>query len=559
MIRRLKRHKAISLDFVVCDIENRSDGSVISIDTYDGKQHYTHYDWYEWYLWLKDQARENVKFRRVYAHNGGGWDWLSFIEWVLTINPSVQFQTVENGNRIVCVRIHVEPKVTVSLSDSLYLIKGKLDDIGKKLVGRGKVKLEHLPEWYWENDRDKYTQYHHEDTELLYDSIVAFARLVHTHIAPIARLGMTLPSTAMAAFRTRFQPCDILVPQDENLKLTLRRAYMGGRVEVFRPGYFENVRVYDVNSLYPSVMQDTPVPITGTVRKTKEFEPNLCGVYYVRFQQYDTNRSAVLMSGGIGAYEGTGWYFEPELRRLATVGAFDVVEGYVFTDQGVIFKSYVDTLYSLRLTDKTGPIGETCKLFLNSLYGKFGMRPERTKTVRLEYEQIQVLIDRGVQTETINPEIGLYRVYETVDVPYEHVGIAGTITSEARARLWEGLDSASLYCDTDSVHTTTPLDSGMVDPSRLGFWKLEFTGNAVYLGKKLYGLRDGTVDKLRVKGIRVGGENGFPLTFEHLRSLVDGGTLACTFKTGTTAHDVMNKGLPSCRFQTKTRTIRRTV
>ena len=40
----------------------------------------------------------------------------------------------------------------------------------------------------------------------------------------------------------------------------LKKAYTGGSVDVYKP-YGEQVFRYDVNSLYPSVMKDNPMPV----------------------------------------------------------------------------------------------------------------------------------------------------------------------------------------------------------------------------------------------------------------------------------------------------------
>lgn len=45
----------------------------------------------------------------------------------------------------------------------------------------------------------------------------------------------------------------------KNQDTFLRRAYSGGNVDVYKP-YGENLYYYDVNSLYPSILQEYPMP-----------------------------------------------------------------------------------------------------------------------------------------------------------------------------------------------------------------------------------------------------------------------------------------------------------
>lgn len=560
MITQLKPSSDISLEFVAADIENRKDGSVITIDTYDGERHYEYPDWNTWLGGMASNAQYDKRFRTIYAHNGGGWDWLSFIEWVLAKNPSQTFHTIENGTRLIAVIVPVDEGPTIKLVDSLFLSGNppcSLDEWAKKYLGRGKVKLEQLPEWYWENDRETYHKYHRMDTELLYDTICAFGRLLHSKVAPIGKLGMTLPSTALRAFQTAFVPYEVTVPGNETLRAALRSGYVGGRVEVFKCGVYEDIHVYDFNSLYPSVMASTPVPVSGVACNTSRFDPNGCGVYRIRFQQRNRKAKPLLISGGLGVYEGEGWYYTPEIRRLIEMadGKVEVLDGWEFDETGVLFRNYVETLYALRMTDKDGPLGNTCKLLMNSLYGKFGQHPLRSRTIHADADVITEIMEQGHTVDIVNASKGIYRVSELHKTNFEHVGIAGTITSEARGRLWEAFNTGTVYCDTDSVHTTTPISEN-VGPN-LGQLKLEYKGKGVYVGKKLYALDDGKKPKVRAKGVKIGGEFGFPLDFAGLQSLLSGAKIETHFRSGVTAKSVI-KGNKACVFVDRKRTIRKT-
>lgn len=560
-IAKIEPSNSMQRDFVVADIENRSDGSVLSIQTYDGKDHATHGTWGEWYSYVRSRARNDTRYRKVYAHNGGGWDWLSFIEWMVKHDRSQTFYTIQNGHRIVSVIVG-DPdsdnshRPTIRLVDSLFLLGGSLDSVAEKLLGERKIKLEHLPEWYWENDRQKYWDYSYRDTDLLYRSLHKFMDVVWEQIAHVGKIGLTLPSTSLRCFQTGYLDRDIPTPKSEGAKTALRNGYVGGRVEVFKAGYYENIRVYDFNSLYPSVMLDTPVPVGGEPQQTSVLNLDRCGVYHVRFVQRDTSRLPLLMVDGLGVYRGTGWYYTNELRRLATLGngRIKVLSGYTFRDNATIFRKYVETLYAFRLTDRNGPLGNVAKLMMNSLYGKFAQKTERTKVVYAESDAVKAMVKAGVGVELLNPELGLYRVSETQSTPFEHVGIAGTITSEARARLWESFDSGTVYCDTDSIHTTGHLP---IDDTGLGKLKLEFEGEGVYCGKKLYALRNEAIEKIRVKGVRVGGENGHPLSFDSLLQVAQGASIECHFKGAATSTQVF-RGEKSCVFYDRKRTIRKT-
>jgi hypothetical protein len=66
-------------------------------------------------------------------------------------------------------------------------------------------------------------------------------------------------------------------------------------------------------------------------------------------------------------------YLSEKLKNALKFGySYEVIWGYTFK-KGYIFKDYVDKLYNFRLTfPKSDPRNLSCKLLLNSLYGRFG-------------------------------------------------------------------------------------------------------------------------------------------------------------------------------------------
>lgn len=566
MISKSKPANRIRKEWVVADIENRSDGSLIAIETYDGTNKKIHFDWDSWLYYVVEMAKDDKSYRTIYAHNGGAWDWLSFIEWIIKSRPSLTFNTIENGGRLVALFVKIQG-LTIRLCDSIFLLQSKLEDAAQTYIKKGKVKIKHLPEWYWDNDRDTFWEYLHEDCVTLHETLLAFADTIYSKIAPIGSMGLTLPSTSMKCFRTSYLDREIEIPQSEDLKSMLREGYTGGRVEVFKPGYFPNVYVYDFNSLYPSVMMDTPVPVTGDAFYSDTFDPDSCGVWDIDFEQKDTSKLPLLMVKGEGVYSGSGVYFTNEINTLIqhARGKVKVNGGYAFRESEVLFRSYIDKLYTLRMTDRSGPIGNLCKLMMNSLYGRFGIKPERTSTHLVDMDALDSILEKGHHVECLNAEIGLYSITEETVQHGEHVGIAGTITSEARSRLWRSFNTGTVYCDTDSVHTTNPIPS---NASKLGSLKEEYVGEGVYLGRKLYALNNEKSSKVRVKGVRVkkddDDELGFPLDFHGLKAIVDCGSIECVFRSAPTKNRVLQGG-KSCTFNPKIekttkrkRTIRRT-
>lgn len=563
MLSPCEESETPSYDFSVCDIETRPDGKPFLVGFFDGEQA-THFpDWFSAFPFLKSRSRFDKRFRKIYAHNGGGFDWLSLIHYLGQNEREVKIGCSLNGSSVISVCIKFPDGRKIDMLDSLHLLRSSLDKAAKAILGKGKKELPGEHYEVFKKSPKLFMEYWENDCTLLYGCIREFFDMVRSRVAKIGNLGITLPSTAMKVFRTGFLKRDIEIPTCERLRKFLREGYYGGRVEVFRPGYFPKVYVYDINSLYPSVMVRTPVPVSGSGFWTNNYHEGMVGVYRGTFKQDSFRSIPSLIRSGEGSLEGKGVFFSNEIERLSRVGTFDVEEGFVFEESEIIFREYVERLYSLRMENKGNAIDIIAKYLLNQLYGKFGQTPERRSIIFVEdFDQLYTMIKSEEFQEPIeiDAERGVYSVVEDSPAMYEHVGIAGTITSESRATLWESmkdLGKSVVYCDTDSVHTTSPMKSEKIG-SELGKFKLEFCGEGVYAGKKLYALKDGLVEKVRAKGVRVGKKKDqHNLLFSNLVELVGGKTIECVYSTPTTPMETF-KGKEPCVWRGRKRRIRMT-
>jgi len=98
---------------------------------------------------------------------------------------------------------------------------------------------------------------------------------------------LTLSSLALTIFRMEHydvQRVKIHIP-NEGEDQFIRRAYFGGRTDVFQP-YGEDLYYYDVNSLYPYIMKEYPMPASKPewmdnlqdtpIENLLWFHPSLC-------------------------------------------------------------------------------------------------------------------------------------------------------------------------------------------------------------------------------------------------------------------------------------------
>lgn len=367
----------------------------------------------------------------------------------------------------------------------------------KKSKGRGKNKVE------WEEQKTTY----------------GFAKL-------------TISSTAKNLFKASIQgkykfKKDFMLPFD--IVLDLYNWYYGG-LTTFNPKYqYQKVehidgRLYDVNSMYPSVMLNSRLPI-GVPEKTQiseEYDIRLMKLMVFKADIKDDNWAPVLKKPVSSMYDykkdyggkepkyvkkvrnGILYLFEEEFISLQRFYNFDyeILDEYWFKSEPY-FQDFVSKYYNKRQEyKKAGDKREfTMKILLNSCYGKFGEKPEREniyyslEDLSRDNEMIvgnkQYLVKTIRNKENCLDELKAYKV-----VPLEHkekhinVAIAACITMKARVVLqnaiWENKENF-FYCDTDSVFIQGEPKGLEIDKTKLGAWDLEKTFDSIAIsGAKMY-------------------------------------------------------------------------
>lgn len=302
-----------------------------------------------------------------------------------------------------------------------------------------------------------------------------------------------------------------------------RQSYYGGLSYVHR----ENVQkyeklenkignVYDVNSLYPFVMETFDLPFgVGVYKKipyhkmSKGYKKNYplyiqeLTVYDLQVKKGKINFLQVKHNKHFKGNECIKnnivdgkkiplklYLTNVTLELLKECYDLNVVSygsHIAFMSTQDIFKSYLDFWKKVKVENK-GAIRAIAKLFQNSLYGKFGMRGES--------DIVYVTTDNGKFTLDYNLKDV---VGETIYLP-----IATFITSYAKRYLCNAINSNYenfLYCDTDSVHLFGEKVNGItLDKTKYGCWDNELTfTDAKYLGQKRYCEKDNKTGEWSIK------------------------------------------------------------
>jgi hypothetical protein len=276
-------------------------------------------------------------------------------------------------------------------------------------------------------------------------------------------------------------------------------SYAGGRFEAFRIGYYDGpIFSADINSAYPYAMSNLPNLATGGwVHVQGMPEPQVIrdatvAMFHIRYVYGPDAKRSIAYDGmpaaGHYRYPKSGtvhfrhknpgtWIHAPEFRNflvqyeMGMFSAFDVLEAWIYLDDGTRPFGWVNEIYEQRLEWKRqgNPAQLAAKLGINSLYGKLAQR--------------------------IGGREGKPK--------WHNLEMAGHITSTCRAMLydasWRQFPSLVAY-QTDGIYSTRPMDFLPNGSGRgLGQWEVEEYSGMLHLQSGVYWLRDMDGNWLRPK------------------------------------------------------------
>ena len=333
----------------------------------------------------------------------------------------------------------------------------------------------------------------------------------------------TTASQAYGAFKHRFMKYDIFIHAHKPAVKLERDSHRGGRVEAFFIGTLKQ-RVYgfDVNSLYPDVMQRHDYPIklvkyvkNGSLEGLERFLRNYCVCARVKvnisepYIAYKANKLLFPVGSFISSLT------TPELKYALEHDSIEKVYDYSVYEKAPIFREYVNTLYALKIRfSLEGNIVYYMlnKLLLNTLYGKFGQKIENIKVLGecepdlTECEKIY-LPERGITYLKWSFGGKIYvRHGDKLEWKHSFPAISSHVAAYGRMKLWSYMKLAGLenvfYVDTDSLFVN---DNGydklkaFISDTELGKLKLDKTAdNLTIFGAKDYIFGD----LIKRKGIR---------------------------------------------------------
>jgi hypothetical protein len=548
----------------------------------------------------KEMLRESLKYLmkrkyhnyKVYLHNFSNFDVIFLLNVITDLSDNVK--PVIRDGRFINLRLRFADKYNLYFRDSYLILPVSLKKLAKefnvtnkglfpyRFVNDKNISLDYkgnIPDYkyfdnIYENNgtftkefleyqnfykdkcwdlRQESIKYCELDCFVLYQIINKFS----LNIFKLFRMNIleypTLSSLAFAIFRNKFLKDKKIPVIKGEIYDFIRESYTGGSVDVYKPrptikkDIPSKVYRYDVNSLYPFAMRNSPMPtghptyFEGDILNYNNYGPNNekpFGIFEAEITS-PKNIKIPLLQLRIKTNKGyrtiapignwTGKYFSDELYNAEKYGYnIKIKKGYLFNKDN-IFEEYVDYFFDLKKKSiKGSPYYLISKLLLNSLYGRLGMSPYaenhliiNNSTNLNEFSNFNItnVIDlkNGKQLLSFVKDPSFYDLEDFNNIKNISVVVSSIVTASARIYMSKFKTDKNLniyYSDTDSIDIDKELDSKYIG-TELGQMKLEHIFNdAIFLSPKMYGGVTDHYEYVKIKGLKN------PLKFEDLKSLL---------------------------------------
>jgi hypothetical protein len=464
---------------------------------------------YDLVLRILSIVRQEQSPLTIYFHNFSKFDGIILLKHLACHHKSYKLKPLMRNRRLYDLAVYSGNKLLFRFRDSLNLLPGKLRDLAKNLCPalgpKGSIPYEEVTVSNLASMKQSLLDYMKQDI-LLLGGVMQNAQEIYWKLyKEDIESKITISSLALSIFRMKYYDASnwpIYIP-NMNEDSFIRRAYYGGHTDTYKP-YGEDLYYYDVNSLYPFIMKESPMPggepvwhsnldgkdldsMFGFIEayvvcpKTikKPFLP-----YRKRDKDKNKNNTTIIFPTG----EFVGVYYSEELKYARGLGYTVLpISGYLFERRESPFSDFVSSLFESRLeARKSGneALAYVYKILMNSLYGRFGINPKSTISEvcdedrynhLLRYSEFLSCDPLGENYKLVSYHINTGKSSEYWNPPkHSAVQLAAAITASARIYMYPYISREDCYyTDTDSVVLGLPLPDEMISSSVLGKFKLE--------------------------------------------------------------------------------------
>jgi hypothetical protein len=532
---------------------------------------------------LSEIFKLNLKNLTFYCHGLGRFDGIFLLNFMKK-NNNYEITPYWAPDSQTLLSIRIKDKLTkkvLKINDSLQLLNFSLKDLLKAFncnIQKGLYPYKFITEntlfyngpkpnikffnnitleeyntisdpWNAELETNKYIK---GDVEGLLELMLKFSQYMQ-NIAPVnITKHLTLPSLAMAVFTSKFITEESLT-KIKKIPLIfqkyIRESYYGGHSMVTEKRIVEGEK-YDMNSQYPSVMLKD-MPVGNPIFSTDSNLENYFGFVLVEIIPPSVNKIIQHRENGSIVYpttKFTRWIFSEELKASLEYGfKFKIICGINFEKGENLFDSYVNYFFNLKTSSKDPILVLIAKLFLNTLYGKFGqnlpiketkiMKNKDLKDYELRHNfeiisslsQFSIIVDYGLLPEVLRNELNLQENYffnpsESESFHSSHINavhIASAISAYARMSMIPYiLDQVNpaIAVLTDSIVVKYPLAPNLIGKT-IGKMKRECViKEAIFIKPKLYYILTNENEEI----IKSSGIHNSLLNYKHFVDLING-------------------------------------
>lgn len=411
------------------------------------------------------------------------------------------------------------------------------------------------------------------DCKALLKIMNAFTNLLFNAFEVDISKTTTLPGISFKLFRKRFfAQAKGLIPKFKYGDfLNLSKAFTGGATDLYIPTnldlssviakampltleqinqlpILERLYLYDFNSLFPYILMAFGLPcgkVTEFIGNIWLREPEAIGFFFVLLKLVEAPLNLKhpilqvkrLINGNlmtispVGRF--SGWFYSKELQEAIKLGyRIEVIKGYIFEKEAILFEDYIKFLYKMRLEyDKGDALNLIAKLLMNSLYGRFAMNPVYPTTKIMSSDQFNDFMNNsdvsrvvdfkqfanGFYSVTFQPNITQLLNNNAPLRADVSISISAAVTALSRIMMSQFKNHPKIniyYTDVDSIIINlSPTQLTELFPNILaalaediGQLKLEHViEKAVFLAPKCYFLE--TIDGkqiIKIKGLNQG-------------------------------------------------------
>lgn len=427
---------------------------------------------------VKEMFDEVMRFPKpvVWYSHFAQYDWRYFLDYLVESGYEI-YPDMRTDTDIYQIRIINQDGETIVLRDSYALWNSPLEKLATTFcpeIPKLSIDIENF-----DPSNPEHVAYAKRDVQILLIGLPRLFDLISEHFDVVA--GATTAGTALKAWQKSLAKEEIYNASEYGEQEEfIRQAYYGGLVFLTSNKAHENCITFDINSSYPSVMDEFGVPY-GRIAYSDDYMSGMPGIYRCRVRSPENLIVPILPArnerGAMRWYKGEfdTCVTNQELIFAAKHGyeILEIYEGMCFEKMVFPFSDFISHCKMLRECYKGLSEEALAKLMQNSLYGKFGTRRQRLRMMQAGNMTEEDMI--GAQPYDKD---GMWYVKKEQDEEMRCLPQwAVFITAHARLKLLSTIYKIGpenvLYGDTDSITIKSGFEHLVDSGSNYGQWKLE--------------------------------------------------------------------------------------